>query len=54
MDVYDVLSNDLMAIVKWLRILHSKTTTNFDVVHPDILIFIKQVDIEFQVRQNLK
>ena len=53
MDVYDVLSNDLMAIVKWLRILHSKTTvTNFDVVHPDILIFIKQVDIEFQVRQN--
>lgn len=50
MDVYDVLSNDLMAIVKWLRLVHGTRSNNFDIVHPDILIFIRQLDIEFQVR----
>ena len=48
MDIYDLLSQDLMALVKWLRILHGKAATNFDIVHPDILFFIKQVNIEFQ------
>ena len=37
-----------MAIVKWLRILHGNQATNFDIVHPDVLIFIRQVEIEFQ------
>ena len=49
MDVHDVLSNDMMGIVKWLRILHGTNSSNFDTVHPDILIFIRQLDIEFQV-----
>lgn len=48
MDIYDLLSQDLMALVKWLRILHGKAAINFDIVHPDILFFIKQVNIEFQ------
>ena len=48
MEIYDLISQDLMALVKWLRILHGKATTNFDIVHPDILFFIKQVNIEFQ------
>ena len=52
MDVHDVLSQDLMAIIKWLRILHGKVSTNFDIVHPDILFFIKQVNIEFQVQTS--
>jgi hypothetical protein len=50
MDVHHVLSTELMAICKWLRILHGgKKAINFDVVHPDLLIFVKQVNIEFQV-----
>ncbi len=49
MDVHDVISNDLMAIFKWLKKLHGKSSgANFDVVHPDLLIFIRQLDIEFQ------
>lgn len=54
MDVYDVLSNDLMAIVKWLRLVHGTRSNNFDIVHPDVLIFIRQLDIEFQVFLNYR
>lgn len=53
MDVYDVISNELLAVVKWLRILHGLTGTNFDNVHPDLLIFIRKVNIEFQVLSQL-
>ena len=53
MDVHNVVSNDLLALVKWLRILHGKNTNNFDIVHPDVLIFIRQVDIEFQVGTHI-
>ncbi len=48
LDVHNILSNDLLGIIKWLRILHGKRGTNFDVVHPDVLFFVKQINIEFQ------
>lgn len=48
-DVHNVISNDFMTLVKWLRILHGQKSNNFDIVHPDLLIFIRQFDIEFQV-----
>jgi hypothetical protein len=43
-----VVSNDFLALVKWLRVLHGKNSNNFDIVHPDLLIFIRQVEVEFQ------
>jgi hypothetical protein len=41
-------------IIKWLRTLHGKRETDWNVVHPDILIFAKDISMEFQVNKKKK
>lgn len=40
----------LPGIFKWLKSLHGKTSTDWNAVNPDILIFAKEIAVEVQVK----
>ena len=47
-NMHDLFSNEILGIYKWLKIIHNKSGTDWEKIHPDILIFLKQLCVEFQ------
>ena len=47
-NVHNLFSNEFLGVYKWLKILHNQSGTDWEKIHPDILIFLKQVCVEFQ------
>ena len=47
-DIHNIFSHEFLGVFKWLKILHNKAGADWDKIHPDILIFLKQVCVEFQ------
>ena len=47
-NIHNLFSNEILGIYKWLKVLHNKSGTEWEKIHPDVLIFLKQVCVEFQ------
>ena len=47
-NIHNLFSDEFLGIYKWLKIIHNKSGTEWDKIHPDILVFIKQISVEFQ------
>ena len=47
-NIHNLYSNELLGIYKWLKLVHNDSATEWEKIHPDVLIFMKQVCVEFQ------
>ena len=43
-----IFSGEFLGVYKWLKKLHNRGGTNWDIVHPDVRISIRQFSAEFQ------
>ena len=48
MDVYNLFSGEFLGVYKWLKVLHNRGGTEWEKIHPDVRLSVKDISVEFQ------
>ena len=48
LNVHSLFSGEFLGVFKWLKVLHNRSGTEWDKIHPDVWVSVKQLSVEFQ------